>query len=49
MELVYIETVQDVLDVLSGQQLLPFARHSEREEEHEHQGVETKILGADPH
>ncbi|MGM0842283.1 MAG: YifB family Mg chelatase-like AAA ATPase [Bacillota bacterium] len=38
LELVYIETVQDVLDVLSGQQLLPFVRHSEREEEH--QGVE---------
>jgi magnesium chelatase family protein len=35
LELVYIETIQDVMDVLSGQQLLPFARHFERVEEHQ--------------
>ncbi|RLQ94909.1 ATP-binding protein [Falsibacillus albus] len=34
LELVYIETVQDVLDVLSGQQLLPFARGVEEKVEH---------------
>jgi magnesium chelatase family protein len=33
LELVYIETIQDVLDVLSGQQLLPFARGTEKKEE----------------
>ncbi|KSU60390.1 magnesium chelatase [[Bacillus] enclensis] len=33
LELVYIETIRDVLDVLSGQQLLPFPRIEERREE----------------
>ncbi|WP_335871154.1 YifB family Mg chelatase-like AAA ATPase [Bacillus sp. 2205SS5-2] len=33
LELVYIETLQDVMDVLSGQQLLPFHPPIEKEEE----------------
>ncbi|MBH9967916.1 YifB family Mg chelatase-like AAA ATPase [[Bacillus] enclensis] len=33
LELVYIETIRDVLDVLSGQQLIPFARTEEKREE----------------
>jgi magnesium chelatase family protein len=33
LELVYIETIQDVIDVLSGQQLLPFVRVLDKEEE----------------
>jgi magnesium chelatase family protein len=33
LELVYIETIRDVLDVLSGQQLLPFVRTEEKREE----------------
>ena len=35
LELVYIETLQDVMDVLSGQQLLPFSQHTKKEEEHQ--------------
>jgi hypothetical protein len=30
---VYIETIQDVIDVLSGQELLPFVRVLDKEEE----------------
>jgi hypothetical protein len=33
LETVYIETIQDVIDVVSGQQLLPFVRVIDREEE----------------
>jgi magnesium chelatase family protein len=31
IELIYIERIQDVLDVLSGQQLLPFVHHEVKE------------------
>ncbi|MBW3110289.1 YifB family Mg chelatase-like AAA ATPase [Bacillus sp. MCCB 382] len=33
LELVYIETIRDVMDVLSGQLLLPFTQHTENTEE----------------